>query len=332
MQYKFHRSIVGGTFDHFHAGHQKLLQTAFDYSDEVIIGIATDELFRHKTFASFIEAYSVREQTVRNFISGKKITNRFTVVPIHDFYGTTLIDENLDAIFITASNKENVVKINEERQKKGFLPLEIVSVSYVRGNDGEVINSERIRKGEIDRQGNSYHKLFMVQQQFILPESERDAFREPIGQIFPDMQKVISTFGEKTSFIAVGDIVSESFMKLGKPASVSIIDGKTRRQLLNKNSINFFPGITSRTTDNPAGTITQKATVSLLAALRDYETTHVKQLIAVAGEEDLLTIPAILLSPLQTVILYGQFGVGIVAVKISEQSKKHVYNLFRKFQ
>lgn len=332
MHYKFHRTLVGGTFDHLHVGHKRLIQTAFDYSEKVIIGISTDELFRDKAFASLIEKYQIREQHVRDFLSERGILDRASIVPIHDFYGTTLTDKDLDAIFITESNKENVVKINEERQKKGFPPLEIVVVSYARGNDGHVISSERVRKGEMDREGNSYEKLFMGNHQFILPISEREALREPMGAVFSTMQDVISAFGNETIFIAVGDIVAESLMKLGKPAAISIIDGKTRRELVSQHGIKSFPEIMSRATDNPAGTITQKAAKSIMAALRDFEATHKRQLIVVSGEEDLLAIPAILLSPLHVVVLYGQFNVGIIAVKTSEQSKEHVYNLFGKFQ
>src|SRR5581483_7834853 len=141
---KFKNAIVGGTFDRFHLGHQKLLTTAFDQSEKVIIGVATDELFANKIFAELIEDFKSRRQSVMDFLERKDLAGRFEIVPIHDFYGTSLTDSNLGAIFITESNKENVLKINEERQKKEFKPLEIVIVPYVLGNDREVISSERI--------------------------------------------------------------------------------------------------------------------------------------------------------------------------------------------
>ena len=332
MQYKFHRSLVGGTFDRFHLGHQKLLTTAFQNSEKVIVGIATDELFKDKSLAQIIEDYKTREQRVLIFLSEQGLENRFEIVPIHDFYGTSLTDENLDAIFITESNTENVLKMNEERQKKGFRPLEIIIVPYVYGDDREIISSVRIRNGEIDREGNSYVKLFEEQKEFVLPEKEREELRKPSGPIKKNMQDIISSLHSSQMLIAVGDIVSESLIKLGRAADISVIDGKTRRKILNPEGTHLFDSAIRLETENPAGVIRQKGALLLKKAITDYHATHNKQVIVVTGEEDLLAIPAILLSPLQTIVVYGQFDQGIVVVNVSEQNKKHIYNLFRKFK
>ncbi|HSX08814.1 MAG TPA: pantetheine-phosphate adenylyltransferase [Candidatus Saccharimonadales bacterium] len=332
MNYRYGRSLVGGTFDRFHLGHQKLLTTAFEQSEKVIIGIATDELFANKTFAGLIEDFKSRKKSVVDFLEKNDLAGRFEIVPILDFYGTTLEDANLDAIFITESNKENVLKINEERQKKEFKPLEIVIVPYVLGNDKEIISSERIRKGEIDREGNSYQKLFETQDKFVLPEDKREDLRRPIGPLEAEMKIVISNLPQNTILIAVGDIVAETLSELGRMADVSIIDGRTRREVLNHNSSTLFPDTTTYEASNPAGTITKNAAVIIRNAIATYETTHKRQLIVITGEEDLLAIPAVLLSPLDTTVVYGQFGQGIVVVKTTEQNKKRVQNLFGKFQ
>jgi pantetheine-phosphate adenylyltransferase len=332
MQYKFKRSIVGGTFDRFHLGHGKLLQSACEQSEYVIIGIATDELFKGKSYADIIEDFTTRKNSVSDFLSQQGLENRYEIVPIHDFYGTSLEDQNLDAIFITESNEENVMKMNKAREEKGFKPLEISIVPYVMGNDDEIISSERIRKGEIDRQGNSYIKLFASQETFVLPEDKREEFRAPIGPLETEMRNVIASLDSKTLLIAVGDIVAQTLSELGRTADISVIDGKTRREVLMQDLEVSFSEARRKTASNPAGTITQKAAISLHDAIADYETTHQRQLIVISGEEDLLAIPSILFSPLHAVVVYGQFDQGIVVVKASEQNKKRVYDLFRKFQ
>lgn len=332
MQYEFHHTVVGGTFDRFHFGHQKLLETAFEQSEKVDIGIATDDLFKDKNLVHIIEDYNNRKQHIAHFLFKNGLSDRAKLVSIHDFYGSTVIDEDLEAIFITESNRDNVDKINEKRQQKGFHPLEVITVPYVLGNDGEIISSERIRRGLIDREGNSYAKLFAMRSKFVLPEKERDTFRQPIGTISTDMKDVLASLNDKTMLLAVGDIVATTVAQYGRQADINVIDGKTRRNIfISDQAVSFFE-MKQRTTNNPAGVITREATNSILAAITDYETTHEKQLIEVSGEEDLLAIPAILLAPLQTVVLYGQFGVGIVVVKVSEQNKNRVQNLFRKFQ
>lgn len=332
MQRSFYRSIVGGTFDRFHKGHQKLLFTAFEQSEYIVIGIATNELFKDKQLAHFIEDYKVRRDSIDDFLFENNFLDRSEIVPITDMYGISLQDEHIDAIFVTESNKANVGKINEARREKGFHPLAVITVPYVMGNDGEIISSERIRRGLIDREGNAYTKLFDGKQQFILPEHSREALREPIGPIIQDMKEVIASITPQSVVIAVGDIVSESIAQHGRQADISIIDGKTRRLILEED---FFSSLveTKRTeATNLAGTITHEAIEAIQTAITDYAVTGTKQLLIISGEEDLLAIPSILLSPLQTVVLYGQFDQGIVVVQVTEQNKKHVYDLFRKFQ
>jgi len=334
MHYQFNHSLVGGTFDRFHIGHKKLLTKAFESSKYVVIGIATDELFKEKRFSYLIEDYVTREETVVNFLAQKGYTGRFTIVPIHDFYGTSLTDSNLDAIFITESNTQNVSKINEERKKRSFKSLEIVIVPYVLDSESEIISSERIRNGEIDREGNRYTKIFMSKKLFSLPESERNEMRQPIGTISKDMHDVISRLKDGIILIGVGDIVVTTAAKLGRQPDISIYDGRTRRHKLTSDedvSLFHLEGIKS-TVENPAGSITQKGALIVEKVLTNFRSTNIKQQLNVLGEEDLLAIPAILFSPLQSVVLYGQFDKGIVVVEVSEQNKKRVYDLFRKFQ
>ena len=54
--------------------------------------------------------------------------------------------------------------------------------------------------------------------------------------------------------------------------------------------------------DNPQGTITQEAIVAIKEALERNEHTH----IVVDGEEDLLTLIAVLYAPENSFVVYGQ--------------------------
>jgi len=332
MSYQFHLSVVGGTFDRFHAGHRKLLTTAFEQSENVTIGIATVELYENKKLALLIEEYNDREKAVVQFLSDNGFTDRSEIIQINDIYGTSIDSDSIDAIFVTESTKPNALKINEERDKRGFKSLEIITVPFVLGDDGEMISSARIRKGLIDREGKSYSKLFERQEVYVLPEEARDEMRHPIGPVYTDMHEVISLLQPRTILIAVGDIVAASAQQAGRLAEINITDGKTRRQNLEPTRANSFSEMTRRTTENPAGTITQKAAKTIFAAISNYLTNHTEQLIDVNGEEDLLAIPAILLAPLSAVVIYGQFDRGIVVVDVTEHNKKRAQYLFGKFQ
>jgi len=121
-------------------------------------------------------------------------------------------------------------------------------------------------------------------------------------------------------------------LQAGRQADISIIDGKTRRELVSAQQAGDFMKAKKSEAQNPAGTITQEAVKTLHSSIDTYIETKESQLLVVSGEEDLLAIPAILLTPLKSVVVYGQFDQGIVVVEVTEYNKKHVQDLFGKFQ
>ena len=135
MKYKYKKSILGGTFDRFHKGHKRLIDTAFENSERVTIGIATTALFKHKNFTQAIEDYQTRKHNVETYLKSQNFLDRAEIIPISDIYGNSLTDSGIDAIFATAENLKNIEEINLERVKVGFNPLSIVIVEYVCGND-----------------------------------------------------------------------------------------------------------------------------------------------------------------------------------------------------
>ena len=72
--------------------------------------------------------------------------------------------------------------------------------------------------------------------------------------------------------------------------------------------------------NNPQGTITQEAISAIKEALEKNEHTH----IVVDGEEDLLTLIAVLYAPENSFVVYGQPYTGIVVVKVTQRKKAQV--------
>ena len=145
---KYKKVAVGGTFDKFHDGHRKLLSTAFEIGDKVEIGVTSDAFGGLK---GDIDSCKIRmSKNLKSFFSDK--TN-FVVVPLEDPYGTTIYDEDFDAIVVSEETEPTAIKINEIRSSKGMNPLDIVVVSFVLAYDGNPISSTRIRRGEINRSG-----------------------------------------------------------------------------------------------------------------------------------------------------------------------------------
>lgn len=147
----FKRTILGGTFDSFHKGHEDLLARAFNLSDSVVIGISSDQ-FAQRFRSGKIEPYKTRRDMVTLFC--KNLEKDFKTIEINDFYGPSTTDPDLDAIFVSEETSLRAKEINAVRVKKGLEKLTIVEVPFTLAADRRPISSERIRNGEIDRDGN----------------------------------------------------------------------------------------------------------------------------------------------------------------------------------
>jgi pantetheine-phosphate adenylyltransferase len=145
---KYNKVAVGGTFDKFHDGHKKLLSTAFQIGNKVEIGVTSDEFGGLK---GDIDSCEERIGNLKSFFSDK---SNFIVIPLDDPYGTTIYDSDFDAIVVSEETEPTAVEINEIRISKGMKPLDIVVVSFVLAYDGNPISSTRIRRGEINQNGN----------------------------------------------------------------------------------------------------------------------------------------------------------------------------------
>ena len=145
---KYNKVAVGGTFDKFHDGHKKLLSTAFELGNQIEIGVTSDAFGGLK---GDIDSCKTRMSNLNAFFSDK---SNFVVIPLNDPYGTTIHDEDFDAIVVSEETEPTAVKINEIRVSKGMKPLDIVVVSFVLAYDGNPISSTRIRSVEINQKGN----------------------------------------------------------------------------------------------------------------------------------------------------------------------------------
>ena len=330
MSFKYKKSCVGGTFDHLHLGHKELINTAFTLSEQVSIGLATPDLYNKKFLASLIENYSTRETNLKNFLKEKKYQDRTQIIPLKDIYGPTLDENDLQAIFVTQATQPNAIVINEKRVKKGLLPLEIIVVPFKKDEDGGIITSERIRLGEIDRNGHVYINLFKEKAQLKLPAGLRKKMRSPIGKIIKHLQKENITNTKNSLIISVGDIVSRSLKEIGCMPDIEMIDFKNQRNIIDEKA---FKEYKNKKYTNQPGTISQEVANIYKDAVKKCITNQQKQTIVIDGEEDLLTIPAILLGPLYSTVYYGQFDLNaVIKVEITEEKKKEVAAILKEFE
>lgn len=151
MEYR--KVVLGGTFDRLHKGHKVFLDTAFKIGQTVFIGITSDQMCKSKKLNELIQPFEQRLASLKKYLKKKGVLHKSNIFKLHDIYGKALEPE-MEAIVVTDETLSNALKINEKRNEKCLDKLEIVKVPFVMAEDGKRISSYRIRKGEIDPQGN----------------------------------------------------------------------------------------------------------------------------------------------------------------------------------
>jgi len=134
--------------------------------------------------------------------------------------------------------------------------------------------------------------------------------------------KVIVQQSKPSKVTTVGDVVSRETLAAGIQVGLRIVDQMTLRKRISPVEIKA-----ERTyrVKNPAGVITSEAWDTIREALKDREA-----VIFVDGEEDLLAIPAVLESPDNALVVYGQPSEGLVVVTVSPQTKSDVRKIMNR--
>ncbi len=159
---KFKHLAFGGTFDHFHLGHQYFLKTCLNHSQKITCGITTGWANKDKVLGELIEPYSSRLKSVRQFLQANDLLSRSTLIPLNNIFGPTIVaPADFDGLAITQETIPGAQMINEARKKRGLAGLKLLKIKFTRAQDCQPISSTRIRLGEINRQGFVYKNVLL---------------------------------------------------------------------------------------------------------------------------------------------------------------------------
>lgn len=153
-----------------------------------------------------------------------------------------------------------------------------------------------------------------------LPDALRDALARPWGPVVQTGDLVEAVAGRKVA--AIGDVVALTCLDLGIAPAFIVCDFRTQRGGEDPVYRARLGSWGDRRLDvaNPPATLTAEAWDAVDSAAASPSRT----LIVVAGEEDLLGVPAFAEMPLGAVVLYGMPGQGIVVGEVTEAVKEKV--------
>ncbi len=153
--------------------------------------------------------------------------------------------------------------------------------------------------------------------------------KTPLGQLLPGTPtetipklKVLVEKSKPSKVTTVGDVVSRETLAAGIQVSLRIVDQMTLRKRINPIEIKAERTYRVR---NPAGVISREAWDTIKEALKEREA-----VIFVDGEEDLLAIPAVLESPDNALVIYGQPSEGLVVITASPKTKIEVRKIMNR--
>ena len=329
----FDLTVCGGTFDHFHIGHKSLLRLAFSSGKRVMIGVTSDEYIKNLKINTqspeLMESIKKRRQSVSEFVKEEKALSKVQLIEIDDLFGPTLSgDLPIDAIVVSEESKKGAYLINQKRQELGLVPLKVVVLPLVMAEDEKIISSERIRGGEITREGKLYIKDTWLNRDIKLTENLRRSFQKPFGEL---LRNIDYSLGIRNHLvITVGDIATKNFNARSLGQDISVVDFKVAREkkFSNMKELGFAGNENIYKVDNPPGHITSGLFKKLAEIIKSSMQERI--ILQVNGEEDLAVLPLVLLAPLNTVIYYGQPGKGLVQVAVSEDTKNRAHSLISK--
>ena len=153
-----------------------------------------------------------------------------------------------------------------------------------------------------------------------LTQLARFVLRQPMGE--PIRGKDLCNIKDG-ALVSVGDISSLIAFEAGKKPRLAIVDFKVKRNIISKSMkqklLDYLKDYKQISVKNPSSLITDESE----KALKDIAPLPATAII-VDGEEDLLFLLAVKYMPSGNVIVYGQPGIGLMKVIISDELKKKV--------
>jgi uncharacterized protein (UPF0218 family) len=160
----------------------------------------------------------------------------------------------------------------------------------------------------------------------------RARFKEPFGLLIrgsfaETMSRMKGVVEEEKppKIVSVGDAVSLNLHAHKITPQLSITDNKCMRKEIEPTVLAVDEVVH---VENPPGTITEEATKAIREALESDKHIHV----IVDGEEDLLTLIAVLYAPERSLVVYGQPNEGIVIVKVTPEKKADAAEILKSME
>lgn len=165
-----------------------------------------------------------------------------------------------------------------------------------------------------------------------LTPSLRVKLKSPLGilirgssyETMRELKKMVNS-ESPSRIISVGDMVSGNMISNNILPHVLVVDNKIMREPIKPIFMEVDQTIRVR---NPPGTLTDETWVAMQEAMEHAQRTR----ILVDGEEDLITLVAVLCAPEGSFVVYGQPREGVVVVKVTNKKKESMHRIVEEME
>jgi uncharacterized protein (UPF0218 family) len=163
----------------------------------------------------------------------------------------------------------------------------------------------------------------------ILPDSQRTELQKLlVGELLTEDD--IAGWRWTDIVVSVGDMVTYTLYHHGIEPKIAIVDYITERSSVEDDIVAVVSQQKAHVIKvrNPPAVITDELWDAIERAFDFPRPVRIE----VEGEEDLAALPAIILAPAQTTVVYGLPGRGIVCVKVGPSEKKRVEEFLKEME
>jgi len=126
---------------------------AFELGELVFVGVTGDRLVSKLNKDHPVRKFALRRRDLRRLFKARGWLRRARITELKDPFGPATRRKRLDALVVSEETRNNGLRVNTLRRNQGLNPLKLYVVRMVRTKDGLLLSGTRIRRGEVNPQG-----------------------------------------------------------------------------------------------------------------------------------------------------------------------------------
>ncbi len=328
MAFQYKLVALGGTFGPLHKGHEAFLTYAFSLSENVLIGLTSDTYIKKYKNGQQVPLFTERKKALEQFLKSNNLLNRAIIVSIDTIEGP--IADNtypVEALIVSENTQSGAEIINKKRAQQKLSSLPVIAMPLIKGESDLPLASTHMRTGFMNKYGNPTWFTHDLQ----LPIPVRKDLQKPFGILYTNTFDEIHKISSE-KIITVGDVTTKRFLDENIFPKLCVIDYVVERKQTHKtkNDFGFKGNEKIFSVKNPPGSLTIGVWRVLLKIVESIYGSE-NLVLEVAGEEDLLVLPLLLVLPNGFRIFYGQPKIGLVEVEVTDASKKKAAGILNRF-